>query len=215
MNDLVNFQQPEMAKALIENTENFNATTEAGGGFFLKMEQKSGDWVYGAEDELADPESLWAINPASVELGYVCWHRQQLIGRHARPVHEPPVTLAELPPLDHGQEWKPMKKITLVCIEGQNEGVEVTYETSSLGGRRAITGVTDGVIARLKQGDPDIVPVVKLESYTYKNKEGGLTRNPVFKITAWCDGINKPLSDLPVLEEEPAIKPRARSRSRG
>lgn len=215
MNDLVNFQQPEMAKALIENTEKFNAATEAGRGFFLKMEQKSGDWVYGAEDELADPESMWAINPASVELGYVCWHRQQLVGRHARPSHEPPISLDELPPLAPGQEWKPMKKISLVCISGPNEGVEVTYETPTIGGRRAITAVTDGVISRLKQGATEIVPVVRLDSYTYKNKEGGDTRNPVFEIVAWSDGATKPTADLPVLEEEPAIKPRARSRSRG
>lgn len=214
MSDLMAFNQPELAQAFIDNTESFDTATGTGGtGYYLKLEQNSGDWVYGAADELVEDAAIWAINIASFEQGWVCWHRSQLVGRHSRKATEPPLMEHELPALPVGQEWKPMKKFDLKCVGGGNEGVEVTYETSSLGGLRALSSITRAIGERCRTGAVDIIPVVSLSSHTYPNKISGKdVRNPDFSIIGWSDGNSIPDNTQPVLEEEPAVKTRARRR---
>lgn len=214
MNDLVEFTQPEMMQAFIDNTSRFDDKADPMVGQFLKMEQDSGDWVFGAEDNYCDPESVWAVNLGSIEQGWVCWHRSQLVGRHSRLAHEPPIMDHELPQLPPGQEWSPMKKMALKCIHGPNDGDEVTYETASRGGREAIKKLLGEVFKRSRSGGQDIIPLVTLDSYTYPNKISGKdVRNPVFVLVGWSDGESIPNLDAPVLEEEPAIKKRSRKRA--
>ena len=214
MNELTEFTQPQMMQEFINNTERFNDTADPAQGQFLKMEQDSGDWVFGAEDEYCDPESIWAINIATLEQGWVCWHRSQLMGRHSRLAHEPPILVHDLPPLPPGQDWTPMKKMVLKCIEGPNESDEVVYETSSRGGREAIKKITKEIARRSRDGSSMLLPLVQFNSYTYPNKISGKdVRNPVFDIVGWSDGKEIAMLDLPVLEEEPAIKKRSRKRA--
>jgi len=214
MSDLTVFNQPEMAQAFIDGTESFDSANGIGGtGYFLKVEQNSGDWVYGAADELVEEDAIWAINIGSFEQGWICWSGRALIGRHARKANEPPMMEHELPALPAGQDWKPMKKFDLKCVGGSNHGVEVTYETSSLGGLRALSKITRAIGERCHAGESDIIPVVALSSHTYPNKISGKdVRNPDFNIVGWSDGNSIPDITQPVLEEEPAVKTRARRR---
>jgi hypothetical protein len=153
---------------------------------------KSGEWVYGQNDEDVQKGSEWAINPHSIAHGYVCWltnpggnAKNQLLGEVMCSVLDPKPPLPE-----HiaGGEWKEQRICEMKCLTGDDEGVEVVYKTPSLGGLRAFDSLLAAITAQIDAGNRDhIVAIVQLHQDFYVHNTYGRTYFPILNITGWAD----------------------------
>lgn len=156
---------------------------EAGGKQFLKLAKNSDYWVYGQKDTEVEEGSLWAINPMSLQTGFVAWKQSKPIGKRMGSIFNPPIRKDELE--DVGAEWTEAVSFDLVCISGEDTGVEAQYNANSYGGRKAFTFIMDELMKQSAIDATKLVPVVELMSDSYTHKEYGKTYNPVFEIKEW------------------------------
>lgn len=188
---------------------------------YLKMEKGSGEWLYGQEEMLVDPDSLWAVNPHSIQHGWVAWDSDA----GGAPVSEVMVPAARplpdhnsLPALPQGikgntLQYKPQRSVQLVCIhdpdgsgKDTDEGTLCEYKQSSTGAMRLFKDLTDKLLGKLMEGDDKIVPIVKLSHSSYKHDRYGKIINPVFEFVEWRamnDGA-KPVAAAPEVDDEEA-----------
>lgn len=185
----------DLAKSL--NNAAMSMPVTGGEKPYLKMD-RGGVWAYGQEETEVEEGSLWAANPLSVRHGLVAWDTngggapvQEVMvpaGRTVPAVDTLPVLGLGSP--DKTGERKqlayvPQYAIDLVCVSGEDEGVEVEYKQSSGGALKLFKGLIADISAHVADGD-EIVAVGKLTSESYKNKTyGGKTFNPVFEIVEW------------------------------
>lgn len=178
-----------------------NSLPSVGGDVqYLKMEKGSGEWLYGQEETLVDPNSLWAVNPHSIHHGWVAWDSdaggapvQEIMVPSSRPL--PPE--GSLPPLPQGVRgnalsYKQQRSVQLVCISDPNAdgkdtdvGVLCEYKQSSVGAMRLFKDLIDKLLDKVRAGDDAIVPIVKLSSSSYKHDRYGKIINPAFDIVEW------------------------------
>ena len=101
------------------------------------------------------------------------------------PFTAPPVDRAILP--QTGAEWSEQVGFSLACVDGPDTGVTVTYTTTSVGGKRAHTGVVDAILARWDEVDDGaIAPVVQLKADSYRHKKYGIVATPIFELVGWA-----------------------------
>jgi hypothetical protein len=154
---------------------------------FLRL-LKSGEWVYGGDDTDVEEGSLWAVDPNSFSMGFQAWGDDaDLLGEVIHLVTEQPVLRSDLKEVDG--EWKSLMGCTLVCIEGESEGVQVSYKVTSKGGIKAVGKLMSDLVTRIKSNPKDgtYIPVVALDMDFYKHKTYGRIYTPVFKIEEWTD----------------------------
>lgn len=172
---------------LKQGLQNVSSTiVTAGGDPFMRL-LTDGTWVYGAENVEVEEGSLWAINPFSIEHGWVSWTDHDKKGASNEVVGEVMVPMTSpLPPQtelrDTGWEWSQQLKFTLQCLNGEDIGQQVVYKTTSVGGMNAMKSV---IAALMKQIDTDPdrpVPVISLDTDHYQHKKWGKTYVPVFTI---------------------------------
>lgn len=187
---------------------------------------KDGVWVYGQENLEVEEGSQWAINPLSIKHGFVCWtnydasekKKNELLGEVYAPMTAEPVDVTKLP--DHGWPWKAATTVRLKCVSGEDEGTEVIYKPSSVGGANAMQTLLDKIEKQLDSGSDKIVPIVTLESDSYPHKQWGKTYVPEFEFVDWVtmDGPGVAAEDLaeedePEQDDVPEEKPARRTRS--
>ncbi len=162
---------------------------------FLKMDKGNGDWLYGQEETVVEEDSLWAVNPASFEYGYIAWPPESSANRE--PEGEVMVSISRPLPNQNtlrtrhedgattGAGWQYQQSVVMVCISGEDEGTAVQYKQSSVGANKAFKSLTDAVSGQLQKGSDAIVPIVKMKSDSYKHKKWGRIFNPIFEIVEW------------------------------
>ena len=97
----------------------------------------------------------------------------------------------------------------LKCFSGEDEGEEVIYKPSSVGGANVMQKLLDELEKQLDAGTDEIVPVVELTTDNYQHKQYGKTYVPQFDIVEWVtmdgpvEGDDEP---APAPEEKPAKK---------
>lgn len=185
---------------------------------YLKMEKGSGEWLYGQEETLVDPDSLWAVNPHSIEHGWVAWDSDS----GGAPVSEVMVSASRplpmegsLPPLPQGVkgnqlQYKQQRSVKLLCIKDPNgsgkdsdEGVLCEYKQSSVGAMRLFKDLIDKLLDKVRAGDDAIVPIVKLSHSSYKHDRYGKIINPVLEIVEWRTMTdNSPVGSDDAADEE-------------
>lgn len=159
-----------------------------GGVPFLRM-GKDGLWVYGADSTEVEEGSLWAINPFSMEMGYIAWGEEKskdagtVMGRSMALLTETPIQRGSLP--DVGADWSPCVGFTLMCISGEDKGTLVKYETNSVGGRNAFADMLQLVSKAAEDGTGKVVPLVELDSDSYPHKKYGKIYTPIFGVKSW------------------------------
>lgn len=156
---------------------------EAGNKQFLKLVKNGGYWVYGQKDTEVEEGSLWAINPMSLQAGFVAWKGGQPVGKRMGSIFNPPIRRDELE--DVGARWDEAVSFDLVCISGEDVGTECQYNANSYGGRKAFTDLMDALMKQTGIDATKIVPVVEMTSDSYTHKEYGETFNPIFEIKEW------------------------------
>ena len=194
--------------ALAKGLTKAASTIAKGAGDFLFMKlNKQGEWLFGADGIEAQDGSQWAVNPYSFVQGYIAWGDGEVLGEEMALMTGAPVVLGDLPDTAAEKGWTPQVGVVMVCLNGEDEGTQVMFKSNSKGGVKGIRALLDEVVTQIGVDQVDIVPVVELETDSYKHKKYGKIYNPVLSIQTWIS-----MSGLPTAEEAEAPAPKAEAK---
>jgi hypothetical protein len=199
-------------KSLSSALRSIESSASATGMAILKMD-KTGHWVFGADQTEAEDNSLWAINPFSFVHGYIAWGDGEVLSEKMVSVAEP---LPELDPAPGGAKrgWEMQIGMTLACTNGEDEGLQARYSVTSVGGKRAVQALAVAIAEQVDKDQTKPVPVVRLKKEHYQHKSYGRIFTPVFDLVKWVSmdadsaGETVEEADAPV-DEAPRRRRRA------
>jgi hypothetical protein len=154
-----------------------------GGNVILKMD-KTGHWVFGADQTEVEDDSIWAINPFSFVHGYIAWGDGEVLAEQIASVAEPLPELAPAPPAAK-RGWEMQVGMTLACTNGEDEGMQARYAATSVGGKRAVQSLAVAIAEQVDKDPNNPVPLVRLKKEHYQHKSYGRIFTPVFEIVKW------------------------------
>jgi hypothetical protein len=149
----------------------------------LKMD-KTGHWVFGADQTEAEDNSRWAVNPFSFVHGFIAWGDGEVLGEKMASVTQPLPELDAAPPSSK-KGWEQQVGLMLKCLNGEDEGLECRYTTTSVGGKRAVQELAVAIAAQVEKDPTKPVPIVTLGKDHYQHKSYGRIYTPVFKVVEW------------------------------
>ena len=149
----------------------------------IKMD-RTGHWVFGADQTEAEDDSRWAVNPFSFVHGFIAWGDGEVLAEKLVPVTEPLPELEAAPP-GAKKGWEPQTGLSLKCISGEDAGLEARFTTTSVGGRKAVQTLAVAIAAQVEKDQGKPVPVVKLAKDHYTHKSYGRIYTPVFEVVEW------------------------------
>lgn len=207
-NDLSKFfsghQAPSRDK-LAEALAGFSANKNALLGKALLRMTKTGQWVFGIDNEVLETGTELVINPASLSSGYVAWWMGKIEGEHMQPLSMGPVDPDKLGPVNSGGIPPGQKKQSGKGWEAQASVDAVTrgeipvtliYKSSSLGGMKALLGLAGDIVMGLGEDPRRVYPIIQLDTDTYNHKEYGQVFTPELPIVGWLDADGEELSEL-------------------
>jgi hypothetical protein len=155
----------------------------------LKMD-KTGHWVFGADQTEVEDSATWAINPFSFTHGYIAWGDGDVLAEVAVPVSQP---LPELDPAPAGAKrgWEMQLGMSLKCMSGEDKDMEARYTVTSVGGKKALQALALSIAAQVEKDQTKPVPVVQLRKEHYVHKSYGRIYTPVFEVVEWM-GMDGP-----------------------
>jgi hypothetical protein len=177
----------------------------AAGVVILKMD-KTGHWVFGADQTEVEDDSTWAVNPFSFVHGFIAWGDGEVLGEKMVSVSQPLPELEEAPPMAR-KGWETQVGMSMKCLSGEDKGMEVRYTTTSVGGKRSVQALAVAIATQVDT-DPKLpVPIVNLEKEHYSHKSYGRIYTPIFKIASWMsmtDEAGTPAEETAVAVEAEA-----------
>ena len=180
----------------------------AAGVVILKMD-KTGHWVFGADQTEVEDDSLWAINPFSFVHGFIAWGDGEVLGEKMASVSQPLPVLDEAPP-QAKKGWESQVGMSLKCISGDDKGMEARYTTTSVGGKRSVQTLAVALADQVEKDQNKPVAVVRLKKDHYAHKSYGKIYTPVFEIVEWIS-MDADATDVKV--EAEAEQPKRRRRA--
>lgn len=179
------------------------------GTVILKMD-KTGHWVFGADQTETQDDAKWAINPFSFIHGFIAWGEGEVLGEKMVPVSEPLPELDAAPP-GAKRGWETQVGMSLKCLSGEDEGMEARYTVTSVGGKRAVQALAVAIANQVDADQSKPVPVVLLKKEHYQHKSYGRIYTPVFEIVEWVgmDGAAPEIDAAPEAEAAPARRRRS------
>ena len=153
------------------------------GTAILKMD-KTGHWVFGADQTEAEDGAKWAVNPFSFVHGFIAWGDGEVLGEKMVSVSQPLPELEPAPPQSK-KGWETQVGMSLKCISGEDAGLEARYSTTSVGGKRAVQTLAAAIAAQVEKDQSKPVPVVQLKKEHYQHKSYGRIYTPVFEVVEW------------------------------
>jgi hypothetical protein len=211
MNDIVNFGNAKLPSVQNLSTALRSLEHEVGGSgmAILKMD-KTGHWVFGADQTEVEDDSTWAVNPFSFVHGYIAWGEGDVLGEKMVPVADP-LPEMDVPPPGAKRGWELQVGMSLKCMSGEDKGLEVVYNVTSVGGKRAVQKLALDIAAQVEKDQTKPVAVVRLKKEHYTHKSYGRIYTPIFDITSWV-GLDGQADDQSV-SEAPVETPTRRRRS--
>lgn len=179
----------------------------------LKMD-KTGHWVFGADQTEVEDDSTWAINPFSFIHGFIAWGDGEVLGEKMVSVAEP---LPELDAAPGGAKngWQKQVGLSLKCVDGEDAGLECRYATTSVGGVRSVQQLAVAIATQVEKDPSKPVPIVRLKKDHYQHKSYGRIYTPVFDIVEWVSMDGNKADEAPAeevaAEEAPASGRRRRA----
>jgi hypothetical protein len=188
----------------------------AAGVVILKMD-KTGHWVFGADQTEVGDDSTWAVNPFSFVHGFIAWGDGEVLGEKMVSVSQPLPELEEAPPMAR-KGWETQVGMSMKCVSGDDKGMEVRYTTTSVGGKRSVQALAVAIATQV-DADPKLpVPIVLLEKEHYSHKSYGRIYTPIFKITSWMsmtdEGATPAIETAVAVDAEETAAPVATARRR-
>jgi hypothetical protein len=180
---------------------------EAGpaGVVILKMD-KTGHWVFGADQTEVEADATWAINPFSFIHGFIAWGDGEVLGEKMVSVSAP-LPEMDAAPAGAKRGWETQVGMSLKCLSGEDKDMEARFSSTSVGGKRAVQTLAVAIANQVEADQSKPVPVVRLKKDHYAHKSYGKIYTPVFEIVEWVgmDG-----DSAPEVEEAPAAGRRRR-----
>lgn len=194
----VKMNTSELTQALSQSKV---ASTGGGQGGFLKVDFRTGDWSFGAEQEDVTGDTV-VINTPSIGHGWVLWADRKatkVMARFNEPLPEP------MPPQGDNQpsEGRIFQGVFLDAGTPLADCQQFTFETNSYGGRAAVDSVLEAIKTKAMTGSAHLFPAVKLTSTSYVNKKHGSTiYNPVFDIIGWYNEAGEAETQPEAVEDQ-------------
>jgi hypothetical protein len=212
MNDIVNFGNAKLPSVQNLSTALRSLEHEVGGAgmAILKMD-KTGHWVFGADQTEIEEDSTWAVNPFSFVHGYIAWGEGDVLGEKMVPVAEP-LPEMDVPPPGAKRGWELQVGMSLKCLAGDDKGLEVTYNVTSVGGKRAVQKLALDIAAQVEKDQSKPVAVVRLKKEHYTHKSYGRIYTPIFEIVSWI-GLDGQADETPASDPAADAAPVRRRRS--
>ena len=209
MSNIVNFGSGNLPSVTSLTTALRSIETEIGpaGTVILKMD-KTGHWVFGADQTEVEDDSTWAINPFSFVHGYIAWGDGEVLGEKMTGVQHPLPEL-DAAPLGAKRGWETQIGMSLKCLNGEDKDMEARFTTTSVGGKKAVQALGVAIATQVEKDQTKPVAIVRLKKDHYVHKSYGRIYTPVFEIVEWAsmDGA----AEAPeVAAEEPAPAGRRR-----
>ena len=179
------------------------------GTVILKMD-KTGTWVFGADQTEVEDDSTWAVNPFSFVHGFIAWGDGEVLGEKMVPVTQPLPELDAAPP-NAKKGWETQVGLSLKCLSGEDKGIEARFTTTSVGGKRAVQTLGIAIAEQVEKDQSKPVPVVRLKKDSYSHKTWGKIFTPVFDLVEWIGMDGSADADAEKLET-PAEEPVRRRR---
>jgi len=174
----------ESVKSLATTLKSIDAgVADLDGSVILKMD-KTGHWVFGADQTEVESDSTWAVNPFSFLHGFIAWGEGQPLGETMVPVSEP---LPDVGPAPAGSKrgWEKQIGFSLQCLTGADAGLECRYSVTSVGGKKAVQELAIAIAHQVDRDQTKPVPVVSLKKDHYQHKSYGRVFTPVFEVVSW------------------------------
>jgi len=185
MSELVKFAGANLpsVKSLSSALRSMEADVAPGGMVILKMD-KTGHWVFGADQTEVESDSIWAVNPFSFVHGYIAWGEGVVLAEKMAPVSDP---LPEIGPAPDGAKrgWEMQVGMSLACTNGEDEGMQARYTVTSVGGKKAVQALAIAIAEQVDVNPDKPVPLVVLKKEHYQHKSYGRIYTPIFDITGW------------------------------
>jgi hypothetical protein len=207
---LVTFSKANLpaVSSLATSLRTIQSEVGAAGVVILKMD-KTGHWVFGADQTEVEDDSLWAINPFSFVHGFIAWGDGEVLGEKMASVSQPLPALEEAPP-QAKKGWENQVGMSLKCISGDDKGMEARYTTTSVGGKRSVQTLAVALADQVDKDQTKPVAVVRLKKDHYAHKSYGKIYTPVFEIVEWIS-MDADATDVKV--EAEAEQPKRRRRA--
>ena len=204
MFNLANLPQ---VKSLSTALRTIQAEVGPTGVVIIKMD-KTGHWVFGADQTEVEADSTWAVNPFSFVHGFIAWGDGEVLGEKMVSVSEPLPECDDAPP-QAKKGWETQVGMSLKCISGEDKGLEARYTTTSAGGKRGVQTLAVAIAEQVDKDQSKPVPVVLLKKEHYQHKSYGRIFTPLFEIQSWVgmDG-----EEPEIAEEVEAAAPARRRR---
>jgi hypothetical protein len=175
------------------------------GTVILKMD-KTGHWVFGADQTEVEDGSTWAVNPFSFVHGFIAWGDGEVLGEKMVAVTQPLPEVDAAPP-NAKKGWETQVGMSLKCISGEDKGMEARYTTTSVGGKRSVQTLAVEIATQVDTDQTKPVPVVQLKKEHYAHKSYGRIYTPVFEVVSWASMDGKQPEEA---EEAPKVGRRRR-----
>ena len=207
--NLTTFSQANLpaVSTLSSALRSIQAEVGPAGVVILKMD-KTGHWVFVADQTEVEVDAVWAVNPFSFVHGFIAWGDGEVLGDKMTSVSNPLPALDEAPP-QAKKGWESQVGMSLKCISGEDKGMEARFTTTSVGGKRAVQTLAVALAEQVEKDQTKPVPVVRLKKDHYAHKSYGKIYTPVFELVEWVsmDG------EAPEVKAEPEAAPARRRRS--
>ena len=224
MSNIVTFAGAKLpaVASLSTSLRKLEADVGTPGMVILKMD-KTGHWVFGADQTEIEDGSQWAINPFSFVHGFIAWGDGEVLGERMASVSDPLPELDAAPP-GAKKGWETQVGMSLKCLNGEDAGMEAKFTTTSVGGKRAVQALAVAIAGQVDTDQAKPVPVVELDTEHYQHKSYGRIYTPIFKVLEWVsiDGgepapvvakVAAPVAaPAPAPAPEPAAAPAGRRR---
>ena len=93
-----------------------------GGAALLKMD-KTGHWVFGADQTEVEADATWAINPFSFVHGFIAWGDGEVLGEVMALVTQP-LPATDPAPAAAKRGWEMQVGMSMRCMSGEDEGLD-------------------------------------------------------------------------------------------
>ena len=186
---------------------------DGAGSVIIKMD-KTGHWVFGAEQTEIEDDATWAINPFSFVHGFIAWGEGEVLGEKMVPVSQPLPELDVAPPAAK-RGWEVQVGLSLKCMSGEDKDLEGRYTVTSVGGKKAVQQLALAIAAQVDKDQTKPVPVVRLKKEHYVHKSYGRIYTPVFEVIEWVgmDGASTEPEAAEATTDDTPSESRRRRRS--
>ena len=214
--NLVTFNQANLPAVSSLSTALRSLERDVGsiGAVMLKMD-KTGHWVYGADQTEVEDDATWAVNPFSFVHGFIAWGDGEVLGEKMVSVSQPLPELDAAPP-NAKKGWETQIGLSLKCLNGEDKDMEARFTTTSVGGKRSVQTLAIAIATQVEKDQSKPVPVIRLKKDHYTHKSYGRIYTPVFEIIDWVamDGSADAAEpeaevDAPAAEDAPRRRRRA------